>query len=151
MNDNPLICITSCYKCKRQLKIEYFNNNFETEENVTFLGRLGTKTYSYCPYCGTKETGFRPYDLEQKIDLSLENDPEECEFDDCEEPSWWPEAEGVTLVDGAEEEKDDPWEMNDETLLRSFTCPSCGQKFRLNPKGSDKIYCYFCGKEAEKA
>ena len=32
----------------------------------------------------------------------------------------------------------------------AFPCPDCGQKFRLNPKGNDKIYCYFCGKEAKK-
>jgi predicted RNA-binding Zn-ribbon protein involved in translation (DUF1610 family) len=44
----------------------------------------------------------------------------------------------------------DPWEMDDESVLVAFTCPDCGQKFRLNPKGNDKIYCYFCGKEAKK-
>lgn len=151
MDDNAITCFTSCYKCNRRIKIEFYDDKFETEENVTFLGRLGTRTYSYCPYCGTKESGFSPYDPEQKIDLSLEDDPEEYEIDD-EEPSWWPDAEGVTLIDDEEEEeKGDPWEMDDEALMRSFTCPSCGEKFRLNPKGIDKIYCYYCGKEATKA
>lgn len=153
MNDNAFTCYTSCYKCKRQIRIEYYDDKFETKENVTFLGRLGTTTYSYCPYCGTRESGFRPYDPEQKMDLSLEGDPEESEFDDLEEHAWWPDAEGVTLVDDDEEEEDDgdPWEMDDEALLVAFTCPDCGQKFRMNPKGCDKIYCYFCGKEAKQS
>lgn len=149
MNDNAFICVTSCYKCNRQIEVEYYNDNFETEENVTFLGRLGTRTYSYCPYCGTRESGFSPYDPEQKMDLSLEDDPVESEFDDLEEHSWWPDAEGVTLID-AEEEENDALESEDESDRIAFICHSCGQKFRLNPKGCDKIYCYFCGKEAKE-
>ena len=37
----------------------------------------------------------------------------------------------------------------DEAQLAAFICPSCSQKFRLNPKGNDRIYSYFCGKEAK--
>jgi len=98
-------------------------------------------------YCGVKETGFRAYDPEQRMILSLEDDPEECVFDDEEE--WeeegfgWPDAEGVTLID--EDEADDYNRPSDEEEL--FTCSSCGESLSLNRKGCGKIYCYYCGKE----
>ena len=148
MNDDVINCYSSCYKCNKRIKIEYYEEACETKENVTFLGDLGTEIYSYCPYCGVKHTGFRPYDLQTERTAEFEDDDEE----EWEDDSYWPEAEGVTLIDDDDEEEDgDPWEMDDESLLVAFTCPSCGQKFRLNPKGSKKIYCYFCGKEAKEA
>ncbi len=150
MNDDAISCYSSCYKCHKRIKIEYYEDTCETKENVTFLGDLGTEIYSYCPYCGVKHTGFRPYDLQTERVASVVDD-DEVEWDD-EVESWWPEADGVTLVDDDEEEEEDsdPWEMDDDALLAGFACPACGQKFRLNPKGTDKIYCYFCGKESEK-
>ena len=36
------ICLSSCYKCGRQIEIEYYMDHFERKENATFLGRLGT-------------------------------------------------------------------------------------------------------------
>ena len=151
MNDNVFSSYSSCYKCEKRIKIEYYEDTCETKDNVTFMGDLGMEIYSYCPYCGVKHTGFRPYDLQPKETAPVEDDDEE-EWDD-EVESWWPDAEGVTLVDEDDEEEEDdgdPWEMDDESVLVAFTCPDCGQKFRLNPKGNDKIYCYFCGKEAKK-
>ena len=151
MNDNVFSSYSSCYKCDKWIKIEYYEDTCETKENATFLGDLGIEIYSYCPYCGVKNTGFMPYDLQSKETAS----DEDAEWDDEDEndDTWWPDAEGVTLVDDDEEEEDDgdPWEMDDEELLVAFTCPDCGQKFRLSPKGCDKIYCYFCGKEAKQS
>ena len=148
MNDETISCYSSCYKCNKRIKIEYYEDACETKENVTFMGELGVEVYSYCPYCGVKHTGFRPYDLQTERNAAIEDDDEE-EWD-ADDDSWWPDAEGVTLVDDDENEEEDgdPWEMDDEAQLVAFTCPACGQKFRLNPKGNDKIYCYFCGKEA---
>lgn len=153
MNDNVFTCYSSCHKCNRRIKIQYFEDTCETRENVTFLGRLGTETYSYCPYCGVKQTGFMPYDTQPESTNALPDDEDGEEWND-EAESWWPDAEGVTLVDEEDEEDDgdsNPWEMDDESVLEEFTCPSCRQHFRLNPKEIEKIYCYFCGKEAEKA
>ena len=70
-------------------------------------------------------------------------DADEEELND--EDAWWPEAEGVTLID---KEEEDPWEQEDESDKESFVCSSCGEKFRLNPKGCGKIYCYYCGKKS---
>lgn len=143
MAENAYTCCSSCFKCNRGIIVEYYEDDFETEDNVTFLGRLGTRKYSYCPYCGVKQSGFAPYDWNQKMDLSLEDDPEETENKDDGGDSWWPDAEGVTLFD-EDEEEDDSW---DESEKVPFSCSSCGKKTRLNPKGCDKVYCYFCGKE----
>ena len=148
MNEGKFTCYTSCFKCKKQIEVEFDDDNFETEENVTFLGRQGTMKYHYSPYCGAKESGFRPYDPDQKMDLSLEDDPvklDEEEQDDGE--AWWPDVEGVTLIDEDEEDDDDSC---DESEKSAFACPSCGKKTWLNPKGCEKIFCYYCGKEAMK-
>ena len=51
-------CLSSCHKCKRKIIVEYNDDHLETKENVTFLGRLGSEIYTYCPYCGVKQTGF---------------------------------------------------------------------------------------------
>lgn len=134
-------CFSSCHKCKRRIKVEYNDDHFETKESVTFLGRLGSEIYTYCPYCGIKQTGFQPYDMHQEINLFSEDDDAE-EVD--EEDFWRPDAEGVTLID--EEDDNDSEETEDETEKKSFVCSSCGERFRLNPKGYDKIYCYYCGK-----
>ena len=146
MSEGNYTCYSSCIKCDRRIVISYDDENFETEENATSLGRLGTLTFSYCPYCGVKKSGFSAYDRNQKMDLSLEDDPEvsdEEEWDDDDEP-WWPDAEGVTLID-EEEDDDDSW---DEAEKDAFVCPSCGKKTWLNPKGCERIFCYYCGKEA---
>ena len=148
MSDEAFICYTSCHICKQHLKIEFYHDKFETRENVTFLGRLGSETISYCPYCGAQQTGFSPYDPKQKMDMSLEQEPVESEFDDPEEwdggTSWWPDAEGVTLID--EDEGDDILgELEEEKAL--FVCSHCGEKFRVNPKGCEKIFCYYCGEK----
>jgi hypothetical protein len=140
-------CLSSCFKCNRGIAVEFYEDVFETEENTTFLGRLGTTTYTYCPYCGVKQSGFAPYDWNQKMDLSLEDDPAVPEDEEEDGEAWWPDAEGVTLIDEDEEDEEDPW---DESEKEAFTCPSCGKKTRLNPKGCDRIFCYFCGKETER-
>lgn len=136
-------CLSFCHKCEQQIKVEYNNRHFETKENVTFLGRLGSEIYTYCPYCGVKQARFQSYNVHQEIDLFSEDDNAE-ELDD--EDPWWPDAEGATLI--AEEENDNnSEETEDESAKRSFICSSCGETFRLNPKRHDKIYCYYCGKE----
>lgn len=81
--------------------------------------------------------------MHQEIDLFSEDDNTE-ELDD--EDSYWPDAEGATLIDA---EDDNDSEETDETAKESFTCSSCGKKFRLNPKGRNKIYCYYCGEHIE--
>lgn len=138
-------CYTSCYKCHRQIMIDYAEDSFETEENVTFLGRLGSMTYQYCPYCGVRESRFSPYDPDQKMDFS-QVDNFAASIRDDETESLWPDVEGVTLID-EEEEGDDSW---DESEKVAFVCTSCGKKTRLNPKGCDKVFCFYCGKEAVK-
>ena len=146
MSEGNFTSVSTCYKCNRGIVVSYDDDSFETEEDVTSLGRLGTMTYHYCPYCGVKESGFAPYDWNQKMDLSLEDDPEvsDQEWDDDSE-SGWPDAPGVTLIDEDEEDDDDSW---DESEKDAFVCPSCGKKTWLNPKGCEKIFCYYCGKEA---
>ena len=59
MNDNVFSSYSSCYKCEKRIKIEYYEDTCETKDNVTFMGDLGMEIYSYCPYCGVKHTGFR--------------------------------------------------------------------------------------------
>ena len=151
-DENYFTCLSSCYECGKRIEVDFYDNHFETKENVTFLGRLGKETYSYCPYCGAKHIGFIPYDPEQRINVFADDvvaddvivaDEEELD----EEDSWWLEAEGVTLID-EEEEEDEPWEAEDESVKESYICSSCGEKFRLNPKGCEKIYCYYCGKKS---
>ena len=146
MSDDAFVCYSSCFWCHREIVVEYDDDNFQTEENVTFLGRLGKETYSYCPYCGKKESGFIPYDANQpiKIDHGEGNIPDE----DDEEDFWWPEAEGVELIDD-ETEDDSAEELDDDSARVLFICPACKERFRMNPKGRNKIYCYYCGKEAK--
>ena len=80
--------------------------------------------------------------MHQEIDLfSEDNNAEELD----EKDFWWPDTEGATLID--EEYENDSEETEDESAKRSFICSSCGETFRLNPKGCGKIYCYYCGKE----
>ena len=102
MNDNVFSSYSSCYKCEKRIKIEYYEDTCETKDNVTFMGDLGMEIYSYCPYCGVKHTGFRPYDLQTERNAAIEDDDEE-EWD-ADDDSWWPDAEGVTLVDDDENE-----------------------------------------------
>ena len=142
IDENTFICITSCHKCRRHIEVEFHDGHFEAKENVTFLGRMGTETFTYCPYCGVRQTGFSPYDPQQKINLFPEDDDDE---EPDEEDSWWPDAEGVTLID-EEEDDTDSGEMDDESDKESFTCSSCGETFSLNPRGCNQIYCYYCGK-----
>lgn len=147
LDENHYTCLSSCYECGKRIEIDFYDNHFQTRENVTFLGRLGKEKYTYCPYCGARNTGFIPYDPEQRINVFADDvviDVDEEELND--EDAWWPEAEGVTLID-EEEEEEDSWEVEDESVKELFVCSSCGEKFRLNPKGCDKIYCYYCGKE----
>lgn len=134
MSERTYTCYSTCFKCNRSIAVEYDNDYIETEENVPFLGRLGVMRYHYCPYCGVKVSGFSPYDRDQKMDLSLENDPEEQ--DDDAEP-WWSDAEGVTLIDEDEEDDDDSW---DEPEKAALICLSCGKKTWLNPRGCDSAY-----------
>lgn len=148
MEKGDYTCHSSCFKCNRGIVVEFYEDDFETVENTTFLGRLGTTTFSYCPYCGVKHSGFAPYDWNQKMDLSLEDDPVVPEDEEDDGEAWWPDTEGVTLIDEDEEDEDDRW---DESEKEAFTCPSCGKKTRLNPKGCDRIFCYFCGKETERS
>ena len=138
------ICLSSCYKCGRQIEIEYYTDHFERKENATFLGRLGTEKYSYCPYCGVKQTGFSPYYPEQKMNLSMEDDPVSIKSDEDDEDDadfWWPEAEGVTLIDEEEEEEPDHSGVDEDE--ETFVCRSCGEMIRLKRKGFEKIYCYY--------
>lgn len=62
-----------------------------------------------------------------------------------EEDSWWPEAEGVTLID-EEAEEEEPREAEDESVKESYVCSSYGEKFRLNSRGCDKITITIAGK-----
>ena len=143
-DDKNIICYSACHKCNRRIKIECYDDNFETKENVTFLGRLGTETYSYCPYCGVKQTGFSMYET-KPAKFTEEEDVAEVEWDD--EEFWWPDAEGVTLVDDEEEENEHFLEIDDESATETFVCPACGEKFRVHPKGLEKHFCYYCGKK----
>lgn len=156
MEDDAIICYTSCFRCNRQIRVKYYNDHFETRENTVFLHRLGRETYTYCPYCGHKETSFSPYDNQPEEipadpvddEFLFEND-DQCEWEEWDEgESFWPEAEGAELVD--DDEEDDPSEKYDDSNADSFSCPFCGEKFRVNPKGCAKIYCYYCGQGIEK-
>ena len=147
MSEGKYTCCSTCFKCDRGIVVSYVDDNFETEQNATFLGRLGTRKFSFCPYCGAKQTGFAPYDWDQEMDLSIEDDIDDEEEHD-EGESWWPDAEGATLIDEDEEEDDDDsW---DESEKDAFVCPSCGKKTWLNPKGCNRIFCFYCGKETVK-
>lgn len=164
--ENPSIHLSSCHKCERRLKIECYSDNFTREEG-TFMGAMGIETYTYCPYCGVQGTGFSPYDdergkfdFERKKSHSWDDEDEyEDEWDDDEDEDydddgWWPESDGVELVDEeAEDDTDDegenPWEMSADAEL--FECKSCGESFRTSRKGCKKIYCYYCGKEISAA
>ena len=151
--ENPSTHFSSCYKCKRRLKIECYSDNFETKENVEFFGDLGSESYSYCPYCGELNTGFSPYEI-RSVDMDAD-DEDEWEDEDSynDEDYWWRRDDmGVTLIDEDEEPEDEePFEMYPEEETEVFECPSCGESFRTSRKGCDKIFCYYCGKEIPSA
>ena len=162
--EGPYSLYTTCSNCDRHLKVEYYNDDaFETYE-TTFLGRRGTESIHYCPYCGERSGGFSPYDPDEPMRFDeldalsphsrLSDDDEEYEDDHYAEDdydgedSWWPDSEGVDLEDDYDEDPDDnPWEMDPMDITRICTCKSCKESFRLNPKGCKKFYCLFCGKE----
>ena len=119
MNDDAFVRCSTCFRCHREIKVEYYDDNFRTKENATFLGRLGREIISYCPYCGEKETGFSPYDPNQliKIDHTEETIPDEDDGEDF----WWPEAEGVEFIDD-EKENANAEEPDDDTAAVAFIC-----------------------------
>ena len=151
--ENPSTHFSSCYKCKRRLKIECYSDNFETKENVEFFGDLGSESYSYCPYCGELNTGFSPYEI-RPVDMDAD-DEDEWEDEDSynEEDYWWRRDDmGVTLIDEDEEPEDEePFEMYPDEETEVFECPSCGESFKTSRKGCDMIFCYYCGKEIPSA
>ena len=86
------------------------------------------------------------------MNLSLEDDPVSNKSDEDDEDDadfWWPEAEGVTLIDEEEEEEPDHSGVDEDE--ETFVCRSCGEMIRLKRKGFEKIYCYYCGKETTAA
>ena len=165
--EGPYTLYSTCDDCSRHLKVEYYNDDaFETYE-TTFLGRRGTESVHYCPYCGKRSGGFSPYDPDEPMrfdeldapspfnhsDRNADDDEEYeddhyAEDDYDGEDSWWPDSEGVDLEDDYDEDPDDnPWEMDPMDITRICTCKSCKESFRLNPKGCKKFYCLYCGKE----
>ena len=144
---NAVVMLSTCSDCERRVKVEYYNDNFETYR-TTFLGREGTESIHYCPYCGKKSPGFSPDDPDAPLrfdDVDIEADDDFG--DDSVEESWWPDSEGVELESAAEEDEDEDYsfEMDDEKSI-IMVCPSCKEKFRINPKGLKKHYCLYCGK-----
>ena len=164
--EGPYTLYCTCSDCGRHLKVEYYNDNaFETYEK-TFLGRLGTETVHHCPYCGKRSGGFSPYDpdepmrfdeLDAPISRAIDDDDRDGDTFEAEErglddgDSWWPDSEGVELEDEYDEDTDDPddnpWEMDPADITKICTCKNCKESFRLNPKGCEKLYCLYCGKE----
>lgn len=157
---NAIVLLSSCCDCGKTVRAEYYNENFQTRRKK-FLGREGTETTHYCPYCGKSSPGFLPDDpsapwsfddIDEDIDEEKETETEEDFVDDYEhesEGAWWPNVEGVTLVnddeDDEETEEDYSFGPNDENAV-AFLCPSCNEKFRINPREYKKIHCLYCGK-----
>ena len=147
--DGPFSLYTTCYKCNKQLKVEYYDDDdFESYETVS-IGRKGMCTVHYCPYCGEANRGFSPYDIHEpmKFDDSFNSDdfPED---DDSDVDSWWPDSDGADLIpdDPPEEQDDNPFKMDDDADTKTFTCRECNKTFRLNPKDCEHLFCLYCGK-----
>ena len=145
--ENPITLYTSCYKCNKELKVEYYDDNFESYETV-FLGRKGTKTIHYCPYCGEKNSGFSPYDINEPMKFdNITSSDDKLDDDENDVDSWWPDSDGAELIpdDTPEKEDPNPYEMDNNAITEIFTCSECSKSFRLNPKGCKKIHCLYCG------
>ncbi|MBQ3794792.1 MAG: hypothetical protein II842_00655 [Butyrivibrio sp.] len=153
---NATVLLSSCCDCGKTVRAEYYNENFQTRR-TKFLGREGTETTHYCPYCGKSSPGFLPddpsapwsfddededadVDAGKHIDAGIDED-----FKEESEGSWWPDADGVILGDDEDDEEDFSFGPNDENAV-AFLCPSCNEKFRINPRGYKKIHCLYCGK-----
>ena len=139
--ENPITHFSSCFRCNRRLKIECYSDNFTRRKNVTFLGRLGEKGYSYCPYCGAVNSSFAPYDDNGPVSVS-NFDNEEDDDDEMEINDW----SKVPALDDEDIEEEEPLKMYPMEETETFTCPSCGESFRTGKLGFDRIFCYYCGK-----